>query len=129
MLSKFKIMSCSDTDFTPRFRQYRVNGAQNCAQLSIVRLQEVYEAEILRLRGENNFIKLQHNSVVLRLNAAQAKLQQAEILQLKQKAAKVTNVYNTTKDFWALTKSGRRIKQLVVESVQGLEEFKPIEVC
>ena len=75
MLSKFKITSYGDTAFTPRFRQYRADGAQNCAQPSDVSLQEVYEAEIRRLRTENDFIKLQHNSVVLQLNAALAKLQ------------------------------------------------------
>lgn len=84
MLSKFKITSYGNTAFTPRFRQYRANGAQNCAKSSDVPLQEVYEAEIRRLRAENDFIKLQHNSVVLHLDAALAKLQQAntEIIEI-----------------------------------------------
>ena len=86
-------------------------------------LVEVYEAEIRRLRSENEFLKLQNNSLVVQLNAALAKLD-------KQRAP-----FNATKKgFWQLTRSGRnkkkrKMKSLVLESVKGFEEFVPKEVC
>ena len=86
-------------------------------------LVEVYEAEIRRLRSENEFLKLQNNSLVVQLNEALAKLD-------KQRAP-----FNATqKGFWQLTRSGRnkkkrKIKSLVLESFKGFEEFVPKEVC
>jgi len=83
----------------------------------------VYEAEIRRLRSENEFLKLQNNSLVVHLNEALAKLD-------KQHAP-----FNATqKGFWLLTRSGRnkkkrKIKSLVLESIKGIEEFVPKEVC
>jgi len=84
---------------------------------------EVYEAEIRRLRSENEFLKLQNNLLVVQLHEVLAKLD-------KQRAP-----FNATqKGFWQLTRSGRnkkkrKIKSLVLESVKGFEEFVPKEVC
>ncbi|KAL9977793.1 hypothetical protein ACROYT_G015236 [Oculina patagonica] len=135
MLSKFSVTCLGDTAFTTRFRHNCANGAQSGAQPSSFPLQEVYGAEIRCLRAEIDFIKQQHNSAILHLNTAVAQLQQAntEILQLKHKAPQATAFYNTKKDFLALTKSARshkkkRVKQRVVQSVQGLDEFKLIEL-
>ena len=66
---------------------------------------EVYEAENRRLTGENEFLRHQNNSLVVLL-----------------------------KRFFELTKAARnnkkrRIKNLVVQSLKGLQEFVPIEVC
>ena len=53
---------------------------------------------------------------------------------LKQRIAETENVfYNTEKDFWQLTPAARnnkkrRVRQLVAQSVEGLEEFEPIKV-
>lgn len=83
---------------------------------------EVYEAEIRRLYSENEFLKLQ----VVHLNdsLAQLQLQQAQNAPFRA----------TKKGFFQLSKSARntkkwRIKKMVSQSVQGLEEFVPIEIC
>ena len=53
---------------------------------------------------------------------------------LKQRIAETENVfYNTEKDFWQLSPAARnnkkrRVRQLVAQSVEGLEEFEPIKV-
>ena len=104
MFSKFKVAALSITYPT---------------HLPIV---EVYEAETRRLRSENEFLKLQ----VVHLNDLLAQLQ----LQQAQNAA----FRATEKGFFQLSKSARntkkwRIKKMVIQSVQGLEEFVPIEVC
>ena len=87
MFSKFKVTSVSSAFTT---------------HLSLI---EVYEAENRRLRGENEFLRHQNNSLVVLLNDAQE----------RKKASR-----NNKK---------RRIKNLVVQSLKGLQEFVPIEVC
>ena len=93
---------------------------------------EVYEAEIRRLREENHYLRIQHNSIVAQLNEALAQLQQANAERtplLKQRTAETENVfYNTKKDFWQLTRAARnnkktRVRQLVAQSVKALEEI------
>ena len=95
-------------------------------------LTEVYEAEISRLREENHYLRIQHNSIVAQLNEALAQLQQANAERtplLKQRTAETENVfYNTKKDFWQLTRAARnnkktRVRQLVAQSVKALEEI------
>ena len=87
-----------------------------------VPLIEVYEAEIRRLRGENEFLRHQNNSLVVQLY---------DTLSQERKKAPF---YASQKRFFELTKAARnskkrRIKNLVVQSIKGLQEFVPIEVC
>jgi len=104
------------------FSKFKITPSSN-AYSTHFPLVEVYEAEIRRLRSENEFLKLQNNSLVVHLNEALAKLD-------KQHAP-----FNATqKGFWLLTRSGRnkkkrKIKSLVLESIKGIEEFVPKEVC
>jgi len=104
------------------FSKFKLTPSPN-AYSSHFPLVEVYEAEIRRLRSENEFLKLQNNSLVVQLNEVLAKLE-------KQRAP-----FNATqKGFWQLTISGRnkkkrKIKSLVLESVKGFEGFVPKEVC
>ena len=107
MFSKFKVTSASNT-YSTHFP-----------------LVEVYEAEIRRLRSENEFLKLQYNSLVVQLNEALA--------QLHRKQAESAPFHSSQKEFFQLSKAARnnkkrRIKDLVIQSVKGLEEFAPIEV-
>ena len=134
MLSKFKVKSVDGGNFLTHFRH---NRAQNYAPAQIQpSLTEVYEAEIRRLREENHYLRIQHNSITTQLNEVVAQLQQAnaERTLLKQRIAETDNVfYNTKKDFWQLTSAARnnkrrRVRALVTQSVKGLEEFEPIEV-
>ena len=102
MFSKFKVTSVSSAFTT---------------HLSLI---EVYEAEIRRLRGENEFLRHQNNSLVVLLNDAQER--------------KKASFNASQKRFFELTKAARnnkkrRIKNLVVQSLKGLQEFVPIEVC
>ena len=104
MFSKFKVTSVSSAFTT---------------HLPLI---EVYEAEIRRLRGENEFLRHQNNSLVVQLNDA-----------LSQERKKVS-FYAQQKRFFELSKAARdnkkrRIKNLVVQSLKGLQEFVPIEVC
>lgn len=103
------------------FSKFKVATPPNAYhyQLPIV---EVYEAEIRKLRCENELLKVQ----VVQLNEvlAQLQLQQAEKAPFR----------STGKEFFQLTKSARntkkhKIRALVLQSVQGLEEFVPVEVC
>ena len=134
MLSKFKVMSLGGGNFATHFQQYR---AQSCAPAQIQpSLTEVYEAEIRRLREENHNLRIQHNSIITQLHEVLAQLHQsnAERTLLKQRIAETENIfYNTKKDFWQLTPAARnnkkrRVRQLVAQSVKGLEEIEPIEV-
>ena len=102
MFSKFKVTSVSSAFTT---------------HLSLI---EAYEAEIRRLRGENEFLRHQNNSLVVLLNEAQER--------------KKASFNASQKRFFELTKAARnnkkrRIKNLVVQSLKGLQEFVPIEVC
>ena len=102
MFSKFKVTSVSSAFTT---------------HLPLI---EVYEAEIRRLRGENEFLRHQNNSSVVLLNDAQER--------------KKDSFNASQKRFFELTKAARnnkkrRIKNLVVQSLKGLQEFVPIEVC
>ena len=102
MFSKFKVTSVSSAFTT---------------HLPLI---EVYEAEIRRLRGENEFLRHQNNSLVVLLNDAQER--------------KKASFNASQKRFFELTKAARnnkkrRIKNLVVQSLKGLQEFVPIEVC
>ena len=103
------------------FSKFKLTPSPN-AYSTYFPLVEVYEAEIRRLRSENEFLKLQNNSLVVQLNEALVKLD-------KQRAP-----FNATqKGFWQLTRSGRnkkkrKIKSLVLESVRGFEELVPKEV-
>ena len=102
MFSKFKVTSVSGAFTT---------------HLSLI---EVYEAENRRLRGENEFLRHQNNSLVVLLNDAQER--------------KKASFNASQKRFFELTKAARnnkkrRIKNLVVQSLKGLQEFVPIEVC
>ena len=102
MFSKFKVTSVSSAFTT---------------HLSLI---EVYEAEIRRLRGENEFLRHQNNSLVVLLNDAQER--------------KKASCNALQKRFFELTKAARnnkkrRIKNLVVQLLKGLHEFVPIEVC
>ena len=102
MFSKFKVTSVSSAFTT---------------HLSLI---EVYEAEIRRLRGENEFLRHQNNSLVVLLNDAQER--------------KKASFNASQKRFFELTKAARnnkkrRIKNLVEQSLKGLQEFVPIEVC
>ena len=102
MFSKFKVTSVSSAFTT---------------HLSLI---EVYEAENRRLRGENEFLRHQNNSLVVLLNDAQER--------------KKASFNASQKRFFKLTKAARnnkkrRIKNLVVQSLKGLQEFVPIEVC
>lgn len=104
------------------FSKFKLTPSRN-AYITHFPLGEVYEAEIRRLRSENEFLKLQNNSQVVQLNEAFAKLD-------KQRAP----LNATQKGFWQLTRSGRnkkkrKMKSLVLESVKGFEEFVPKEVC
>ena len=102
MFSKFKVTSVSGAFTT---------------HLSLI---EVYEAENRRLRGENEFLRHQNNSLVVLLNDAQER--------------KKASFNASQKRFFELTKAARnnkkrRIKNLVVQSLKGLQEFVTIEVC
>ena len=102
MFSKFKVTSVSSAFTT---------------HLSLI---EVYETEIRRLRGEKEFLRHQNNSLVVLLNDAQER--------------KKASFNASQKRFFELTKAARnnkkrRIKNLVVQSLKGLQEFVPIEVC
>ena len=102
MFSKFKVTFVSSAFTT---------------HLSLI---EVYEAENRRLRGENEFLRHQNNSLVVLLNDAQER--------------KKASFNASQKRFFELTKAARnnkkrRIKNLVVQSLKGLQEFVPIEVC
>ena len=102
MFSRFKVTSVSSAFTT---------------HLSLI---EVYEAEIRRLRGENEFLRHQNNSLVVLLNDAQER--------------KKASFNASQKRFFELTKAARnnkkrRIKNLVVQLLKGLHEFVPIEVC
>ena len=102
MFSKFKVTSVSSAFTT---------------HLSLI---EVYEAENRRLRGENEFLRHQNNSLVVLLNDTQER--------------KKASFNASQKRFFELTKAARnnkkrRIKNLVVQSLKGLQEFVPIEVC
>ena len=102
MFSKFKVTSVSSAFTT---------------HLSLI---EVYEAENRRLRGENEFLRHQNNSLVVLLNDAPER--------------KKASFNASQKRFFELTKAARnnkkrRIKNLVVQSLKGLQEFVPIEVC
>ena len=112
MLSKFKVKSVDDGNFLTHFRH---NRAQNYAPAQIQpSLTEVYEAEIRRLREENHYLRIQHNSITTQLNEVVAQLQQAnaERTLLKQRIAETDNVfYNTKKDFWQLTSAARNNKK------------------
>lgn len=134
MLSKFKVKSVSGGSFLTHFQH---NREQSCTLAQTQpSLREVYEAEIRRLREENNDLRIQYSSIATQLNEVQAQLQQAnaEGMLLKQRIRETENVfYNTKKDFWQLTPAARnskkrRVRQLVAQSVEGLEEFEPIEV-
>ena len=104
------------------FSKFEVTSSSN-AYSTHFPLVKVYEAEISRLRSENEFLKLQNHSLVVQLNEVLAKID-------KQHAP-----FNVTqKGYWPLTRSGRnkknrKIKSLVLESVKGIEEFVPKEVC
>lgn len=65
VLVVLKITSLRDVSFTTRLGHNRI---QNCAEL--IPLTEVYKSEIRRLRAENGFLKMQHNSIVIQRNAA-----------------------------------------------------------
>ena len=134
MLSKFKVKSVSGRSFLTHFQHKR---AQSCTLAQTQpSLTEVYEAEIRRLREENHNLRIQHNSIATQLNEVVTQLQQAnpEGMLLKQRIAETENVfYNTKQDFWQLTSAARnnkkrRVRQLVAQLVEGLEEFEPIEV-
>ena len=121
MLSKFKITSPRDSSFHNR--------------TELIPLTDIYESEIRRLHAENEFLKMQYNSVVAQLNAALVQLQQSrgDTLQSKQDSAETACFYNTKTDFWQMSRSGRckkkrRIRELVLQSIKGLREFVPIEV-
>ena len=68
MLSKFKIKSLSKGSFTTRLKHDRT---QNCPELL-----QLIEAEIRRLRAENEVLNIQQNTVIHQLNTALAHLQQ-----------------------------------------------------
>ena len=138
MLSKFKCSSLKNSSCSSRFWHIPSNRGTTCAEPSQASLVEVNEAEVRRLRAENDLLKLQLNSVVVQLNAALAQLEQtnAEAFQLKQKVEEQekASFYCTQKDFWQLTKAARnnkkrKIRELIIKSVNGLKEFVPIEVC
>ena len=58
---------------------FRHNRAQNYAPAQIQpSLTEVYEAEIRRLREENHYLRIQHNSITTQLNEVVAQLQQSK---------------------------------------------------
>ena len=102
MFSKFKVTSVSSAFTT---------------HLSLI---EVYEAENRRLRGENEFLRHQNNSLVVLLNDVRER--------------KKASFNASQKRFFESTKAARnnkkrRIKNLVVQSLKGLQEFVPIEVC
>ena len=83
---------------------------------------EVYEAEIKRLRVKNESLRHQNNSLVVQLNDALSRERKKASFNASQKR------------FFELTKAARnnkkrRIKNLVVQSLKGLQEFVPIEVC
>lgn len=58
MLSKFKVTSPRYGSFTTRLAHSQI---QNHAKP--IHLTEIYENEIRRLRVENRFLKMQHNSI------------------------------------------------------------------
>jgi len=104
------------------FSKFKITPSSN-AYSTHFPLVEVYKAEIRRLRSENEFLKLQNNSLVVHLNKALAKLDEQH-----------APFKATQKGFWQLTRSGRnkkkrKIKSLVLESIKGIEEFVPKEVC
>ena len=76
MLSKFKVKSVDGGNFLTHFRH---NRAQNYAPAQIQpSLTEVYEAEIRRLREENHYLRIHHNSITTQLNEVVAQLQQSK---------------------------------------------------
>ena len=104
MFSKFKVTSVSSAFTT---------------HLPLI---EVYEAEIKRLRVKNESLRHQNNSLVVQLNDALSRERKKASFNASQKR------------FFELTKAARnnkkrRIKNLVVQSLKGLQEFVPIEVC
>ena len=92
---------------------------QNYTHMKTEKIHEGFGAK-KRLRGENEFLRHQNNSLVVLLNDAQER--------------KKASFNASQKRFFELTKAARnnkkrRIKNLVVQSLKGLQEFVPIEVC
>ena len=104
MFSKFKVTSVSSAFTT---------------HLPLIK---VYEAEIRRLRSENEFLRYQNNSLVVQLNVA--------LSQERKKAS-----FNASqKRFFELTKAARnnkkrRIKNLVVQSLKFCAFVKQESSC
>ena len=69
MLSKFKITSLRDSSFITSLWHNRIQN-----RIEPIALTEIYESEIRRLRAENEFLKMQYNSIAIQLNAALAQL-------------------------------------------------------
>ena len=92
MLSKFKITSPRDRSFHNR--------------TELIPLTDIYKSEIRRLCAENEFLKMQYNSVVAQLNAALVQLQQScgDTLQSKQDSAETACFNNTSKIAFASLK-------------------------
>ena len=103
----------------------RLSRREKCSQSLRLRpcparLQRTYLLLKCRLRDENEFLRHQNNSLVVLLNDAQER--------------KKASFNASQKRFFELTKAARnnkkrRIKNLVVQSLKGLQEFVPIEVC
>jgi len=100
------------------YSKFKVTSAPNAFSTHFP-LAEVYEAEICRLRKENQLL-------VTQLNEALA--------QLHRKQAENAPFKASQKAFFELSRAARnnkkrRIRDLVTKSLKGLDEFVPIEVC
>ena len=95
MLSKFTITSQRDGSFHNR--------------TELIPQTDMYESEIRHLRAENEFLKMQYNSVFAQLNAALVQLQQShgETLQLKPDIVETACFCNTKTDFWQMPEQER----------------------
>ena len=103
------------------FSKFKVTSLSN-AYSTHFPLEQLYEAEIRRLRSKNEVLKLQNSSLVIQLNAALAQLHQQQ-----------GPFKSTQKGFFQLSKAARnskkrKIKSVVIQSVKALEEFVLIEV-
>lgn len=94
MLSKFKITSVGENSFSSRFKLHHRNNSEP-TQVPLI---EVYEAEVRRLRAENDFLKTQYNAMFVQLNTAHNQLQQANA-QISHLQTENGPLYSTKRDF------------------------------
>ena len=124
-LQKEVVISQRSLVISNMFSKFKVTSAPNSYSRNFP-LVEVYEAEIGRLRRENEFLKVQIRSLVVQLKEALAEIDKQE--------ARNASFFVSQNGLFQLSKSARntkkrKIKNVILQSVKELEEFVPIELC